>query len=144
MLYWVIIGTAVIVTADVVRNELRYGDDRVAWRAGLAVGIPESVERDVPMLVQFTTAHCGACEAMSGLVYSKATVADTIEAYFVPVKLDMTFPKRDAVRLARSCDIRGYPTLILVTPGGEPMTRLDGFHDDEEVLAWLERHMPLK
>lgn len=84
-------------------------------------------------LVEFYTAGCAMCQAM------EPVLGNVARATGVPIA---TINPGADVALADRFDVRSVPTLVLLE-GDEEVARLaDGFQGTEDVVSWLETHVP--
>ncbi len=134
----VVVFMAVIVVA----GRLRHGNpdlDLVGWRGSYDSAVVEAREADKPLLVVFGADWCGPCEQMKAHVFSDKQVADTIEAGFVPLRVDLTENGGPNDSLARRYGVSGIPALYVLDAEGTPVSRSVGYLSKADLLAWLDR-----
>jgi thiol-disulfide isomerase/thioredoxin len=60
---------------------------------------------------------CGPCKWMAANMFTNDTIADYYNSTFICVHMDME--KGEGIQLARTFQIRAYPTLLFISPDGE-------------------------
>ena len=81
-------------------------------------------ESERPLLIEFHTTWCEACEKMQRSTWRDGGVLTLIDD-FVALSVD---GDRNANLVSRY-DVKGYPTIVLAEPGGEPILVLLGYQD---------------
>lgn len=97
------------------------------------------------IIVDVYTTWCGWCKKMDSEVYSDEAVVATLNAYFIPVKLNaeaskpLTYEgqKMTETEFAKAMGISGYPTTVFFEPNGKPITIVPGFIHAEEFVRIL-------
>ena len=140
--FW-FLAIAVVVIAWAGAFALRGGDEDVeldGWSHGLDEGKARAQEQDRPMVVLFTATWCGPCQLLKQKVLNQPEVASALQAGFVPVKVDMSDARMDDP-LIKQYDLRGWPTLIAMTPEGKEIKRIEGLtksaQSPESFNDWL-------
>jgi protein disulfide-isomerase len=97
------------------------------WLTDFATAQAQAQTEDKPLLLLFTGSDwCPPCQALEGNVFSKEAFQTFAERELILVELD--FPRRKAQSdeqkahnqaLAEEFAIRGFPTVILLSPEGE-------------------------
>jgi len=127
---------------------LGWSHDQVSWRYSFNQATVEATEAGKPLLVYFTADWCGPCKQMKAWVYSDQSVADAIEAGFVPIKIDLSTEGLPDQAIAERYDVQAIPTVITLTPDGQPISRSAGYLNKEQFLGWLDsasmRYVKLK
>ena len=118
------------------------------WMTDYAAAKAKAVEEQKPLLLEFTGSDwCPPCMRMAEEVFSQPAFAAYAEENLIAVKLD--FPRRkeqsEALKsqnqsLAEAYGVRGFPTVILVTPEGEVINKDVGYRRGgaEKYVARLE------
>ncbi len=84
------------------------------------------------VMVDFFTTWCVPCKMLDTTVWSDPAVAKFLEEHrVVALRLDA---EKEGTDLAKRYSLRGYPTVILLNPKGEELTRFVGARDKQVVL----------
>jgi len=94
---------------------------RIEWRTDLESAIKEATASDRVVLVYFHADWCQPCRLMNDHTFINRTVALYVGQNFVPVKVDDT---RGAGEVSKKYEVRIYPSILFLTPGGEPLHML--------------------
>jgi thioredoxin-related protein len=78
-----------------------------------------------PVMIDFITDWCRWCDTLDTRTYSDQRVASYVNEHLVPIKIDAE--KGEGVDIAKKYKVRGYPTILLVTPDGEEIDRVLGY-----------------
>jgi len=113
--------------AEPARAELSWLD----WNQGVA----EAASTKRPMLIDVYTDWCGWCKLMDRDVYARDDVRAYLNQHFVLVKLNAESAAEaryggrtlTARALAQQLRVSGYPTTILLKPGGEHIANVPGY-----------------
>lgn len=111
-------------------------DTPVAWRHAVDL---EAAKRHAtgagkPILVDARTDWCHWCHVLDAITFADEEVATFLRAKLVPVKLHVDFAP-PTVTEALGAEV--FPTLILMTPEGEPIGTMEGFQKPAQLLTWL-------
>ncbi|PXA87287.1 dihydroneopterin aldolase [Nostoc sp. 3335mG] len=98
--------------------------NQIAWREGdVDDAFAEAKEAKKPVLLYWGAKWCPPCNLMKQTLFKDpAFIAET--ANFVPVHLDGD--AKDAQLWGEKFGIQGYPTVIILTPDRQEVTRLSG------------------
>ncbi|SEK85307.1 Thioredoxin-like domain-containing protein [Roseateles sp. YR242] len=88
-----------------------------------------------PVLLYWGAKWCPPCNQLKATLFNRADFIEQSRA-FVAVHIDGDNP--GAQRLGARFKVRGYPTLILFSNGGQELTRLPGEADAAQVLHVLQ------
>jgi len=75
---------------------------------------------------------CGPCKMMDSKVFSQAEAGTFFNANFVNAKFDME--KGEGLELAKTYEVRAYPTLLFIDGDGKIAHRILGYHELEEFM----------
>ena len=88
-----------------------------------------------PLLLYWGAKWCPPCNQLKATLFNRQDFIERSRA-FVPVYADGDLP--GAQKLGTRFKVRGYPTLILFSPGGAELTRLPGEADAPQVMQALQ------
>ena len=119
------------------------GPDMVQWRS-IAEGTTEGPRSGRPILYDFTAAWCPPCRALNREVFADPASAAFINQHFTPVRvLDRSREEGrnppEVEALQERYQITGFPTLVVVHPGGDPPIVLDGYGGKAVTMGALEK-----
>lgn len=111
------------------------------WADGMAAGQILAQETDKPMVVFFTAGWCPPCKVIKKNVLAKSEVNDALQAGFVPVQIDLTDQSSSNPNMAtaQTYSVRGIPTIIAMTPQGEPIDVYAGEPQPTAFIGWLDQ-----
>ena len=95
-----------------------------------------AVAKRKPMLVMFTSEHCGYCDKMLADTYGHPGIRQMLAARTETVLAHA----EDYRGLTKKLGIRGYPTSLLISPQGEVLEFMQGYVDPK---AFAERVGPV-
>ena len=118
-----------------------HGPGAVAWLSAQAdadidAAFAQAREQRKPVLLYWGAVWCPPCNQLKATLFNRQDFVERSKAV-VPVYLDGDAP--GAQKLASRFKVRGYPTMILLNPAGQELTRLPGEIDAPQVLAALQR-----
>ena len=124
---------------DAVKRD-SYDPDRKAARSGKSVNFLTeliSAQRDAQrekknLFVKFEADWCGPCKMMDELVYTADEVAEA-SRQVVCVKIDGD----RSPALVKRFDVKGYPTMILLSPDGKELKRVSGYVGVRQMKQFL-------
>jgi len=90
----------------------------IAWRSNLDAAKREAAERGWCILVYFRADWCAPCRLMGKGTFTLPAVAQFINRHFVPVRIDDSNGRGE---VTKAYDIRVYPSVLFLDPGGEPV-----------------------
>lgn len=79
------------------------------------------------LFVDVYTTWCGPCRRMESYTFSDPEVGRLMNGFFINYRLDAEGAYRS---IAKSLEVKGYPTLLFLTPAGVPFDRQMGFMDN--------------
>lgn len=115
--------------------------ERVSW-TDFGHGLERARSEGKPLLVAFVTNWCGYCRKMDRTTWKHPTVVSRMDDV-IAVRVDAEETrKRNGFagrELAGRYGVEGYPTLLLLDPGGGILARTGGYQEPQQLLGWLER-----
>lgn len=121
-----------------------YASDKKAKRSGKSVkflhdfeaALTQAKNENRTLFIDFETTWCGPCKIMDKLVY---TADDVIEASktMIRVKIDGD----DFPELAKRFDVKGYPTLILLSPDEKIIDRRIGYQSVKQSVRFFKAEL---
>lgn len=111
------------------------------WADGMSAGQQLAQEADKPMVVLFTAGWCGPCQQLKKKVLANSAVQDALQADFIAVQIDLTdrSASNPNVETAQRYGVSGIPTVIAMTPEGEPIEKYLGGNSVTSFTGWLDR-----
>ena len=110
--------------------------NRVAWAENYASAQTQASQTEKPVLLFFTGEWCVPCRIMKRKVWADEQVAESVNASFIPVTIDVNNPE-DAAVLARY-NIGGSPVTMVTDPDGNVLRWREGGLEKSEFLEFLE------
>jgi thioredoxin-related protein len=130
------------------------GGDGISW-----VGLEEAMDANGkkrsarPVLVDVYTDWCGWCKRQDATTFQDPRVTAYLEEHYHAVRFDaeggqtVTWKGEElgrrgkthewALRMATQRGRIGYPTLVILSPEGESLAVLPGYHTAEKLLPYL-------
>lgn len=133
-LFWAII--LVILAAAVFYNNRMQGPpppSAVEWVSGLETAKTRAAESNRLLLIDFFAEWCGPCRMLDHYVFPRKDVAEALGEW-IAVKVDVD--KESAI--ASKYEVRAMPTLVVLSPQGEELTRFTGYMDGGEFINWVK------
>ena len=139
---------ALLFAAVVIPPELfAGGKEQFKWMS-FNEGVAAAKKSGKKLMVDVYTDWCGWCKRMDNDTYSDGSIADYLKNKYVTVKLNAESAGRLEYRghsytereLAAAFGINGYPSIIFLTQGGEPITVYPGYADPQKfkvVLSYI-------
>jgi thioredoxin-related protein len=135
----VLLVIAVWMAAFVLRGGGGEKEVIVGWSDGMPAGQQLAQEADKPMVVFFTASWCGYCQVLKKNVLTQAEVQSQLQADFVPVQIDLTdqSASNPNASVASEYGVRFLPTIIAMTPEGQPIAVYGGEDEVSTFTGWL-------
>ncbi|MFZ9595405.1 MAG: thioredoxin fold domain-containing protein [Bdellovibrionia bacterium] len=110
-------------------------------REGFIVNQPEEAileakQKNKPLLIDFFGIWCPSCNRLDERVLNQSQF-QSYSLNFVKLKLDAD--REVSWPLKSKYQVRSYPTLILASPQGDFLARLEGFHSEAELVGWMKQ-----
>ena len=103
---------------------LDHADNPVLWRTWDADALEESRTSDRPIFLSIGYAACHWCHVMAHESFENQTIADVLNEFFIPVKVDREErPDVDALYMAATQLVSGHggwPMSVFLLPDGRP------------------------
>jgi thioredoxin-like negative regulator of GroEL len=96
-------------------------------------GIKKAGDSGRPMMVDFYADWCGWCKKLDMEVYTDTGVQKSAEG-FVCIKVDCD----RETELSQKFEINGLPTILLLSPQGEVIQRVEGFVEKETLNEYMQ------
>ena len=115
---------------------------KVVWMKDYDAAATRAKAEGKRLLLDFTADWCPPCKALDARVFSTQQFAAATADRYVPVKVDMSAPRRGsrAVQLAAQYQVDGYPTVLAVDPNSGKKLGSIGFVDVNTMISFLDRH----
>ena len=110
------------------------GGNRIDWVQDLPTA-EAAAAGGKPMLLDFMTEWCPACEQMKRTTWADRATAAAVADRTVPVRVDCDRHKD----LEQKYAIQVLPTLMLVAADGRELRRVEGFQTTDGVCRLLNR-----
>jgi thiol:disulfide interchange protein DsbD len=106
------------------------GPERIPWQKFSDEVLDSARRNNRPVMIDFTSRHCGPCLDMERKVFSNARVADAAKN-FLPLRADLTDETSATVVLATKFHIEAFPTVVFIGADGKERAnlRLVGFEN---------------
>jgi Tfp pilus assembly protein PilF len=108
----------------------------IAWRKHLDAARNEAARLGVCTLIYFRADWCSPCRLMGKGTFTLPLVAQYINRHFVPVKVDDSEKRSEATK---RYEIRVYPSVLFLDPGGEPLHLVLGPREPEPFYRILKQ-----
>jgi len=112
------------------------GAGEIAWRRVPQVAQQEARQSGRPLLIYIGADFCGYCRKLEQTAWVDDGVSRAVDAGFVPLEID---GQREAA-IVRQLDVRGFPTVIVLSPEGRIVGRVDGYREPAQMRAFLARY----
>lgn len=110
--------------------------NNIAWADDYAAAQRQAVQSDEPIILFFTGKWCVPCRIMKRNVWADDLVADTVNANFVPVMIDVDDP--GAADAVRRYSVGSTPKTVITDPEGNVLRQKEGGMSKMEFLGLLQ------
>ena len=108
----------------------------IDWYSAPRLASLEAQQSGLPLLIYFETDFCGYCRRLERTTWASDAVASVISETFVPLRVDAQVESE----LARRLGVRGFPTVLVLSPEGQMLERIEGYRDATEMHTLLKEH----
>lgn len=132
------IGTAITLGLGLV--VACFGEDlkSIRWEQEPRLAAERSKESHRPVMLYVAAESCGFCRKLEKTAWADPAVTQLIHDRYIPLKIDgMRQP-----RLVQALEIDGFPAVIVLSPDGVILGRVDGYVGAREMLSRLKTAMP--
>lgn len=109
--------------------------DQIPWQTDVEAALREASQSGQPVLMQFTASWCSYCKRMEKSTWTDPALAERVSQDFVAVLVDADEHKD----LLQDLEIKGLPTVLVVSPKLEVLHRISGFQTAEAMQSHLDR-----
>ena len=106
---------------------------RISWLEDHKAAVEQARKSNKPTIVYVTAEYCGYCRKMDRESWAANDVIKTVNANFVPLKIDAEKHEKLVARL----DVRAYPTTLVFGGDGKHITTAEGFLNRADLLKLL-------
>ncbi len=110
-----------------------HSGEAVKFEHDFAVAEQKAKAGNKNLFIDFEATWCGPCKLMDKIIYN-ADVVVKASANVVAVKVDCD----EHPELVKRFGVKGYPTLILVSPEGKILKTKSGYQSVKRMVAFLE------
>ncbi len=132
---WTRLWRSGVLTVVLLATCQAWGQTALNWETNLEHARQQAAASGRLVLVHFSAPWCTACRKMEQEVLSQPTVQATINADYVPVRLNVDHNRI----LAQQYGVRSLPTDIVITPDGRLLERHPGFMEAHQYVARLRQ-----
>ena len=115
-----------------VDRQAPHSGNSVVFQADFDAAEQEAKTSGKTLFIDFKTVWCGPCATMDEWVYTADSVVDAT-ASMISVKVDGD----DFPDIAKRFDVKGYPTMVTMSPTGEITGQLIGYQGVEVMTTFL-------
>ena len=127
------------------KNKIPFTPSEPAWLV-YHEGVEKAKAENKYIMVDFYTDWCVYCKKLDKEVYSQEPIKRRLRDSYVAVKVDAESRRKvkfmgkeiTSRELAKSFNVRGYPTIWFLNPQGEPITALPGFLEADKFAIVLD------
>jgi thiol-disulfide isomerase/thioredoxin len=116
------------------------------WLTNQEEAIDQAIQQGKVILVDFDADWCSWCTKLDHDVLSQEPFKAFGAAHLILLKMDYPVPEfrrsPAAVTLLNRCNVKVFPTLLLMKPDGAEIARYSGYAREPIVLQWLKTNVP--
>jgi len=113
-------------------------EGEVQWLTNVEAALQQAADQQRPVLMEFTASWCVYCKRMEKTTFVDASVAEAVNARFIPVKVDADQHKA----LVKDLGIKGLPAMLIVAPDLKIIERISGFQTAEALMKRIDAVQP--
>lgn len=91
--------------------------DEIRWAPDIPTARKAAIQFNVPMLIHFYGDNCIPCKTLEQRVFNKPELVDTLNKYFICVKVNAT----QNMKIAVEYQVHSWPTDVFVSPDGKTL-----------------------
>lgn len=111
----------------------------IAWESAQGPrDLSAAIARGQPVLIDFAAEWCIPCREMEHTTYTDPEVVNEARRFRM-IKVDLTEENEETKALTERFDVRGVPTVILLSSDGREQARLVGYVGPDELLEAMRR-----
>lgn len=107
--------------------------EAIVWENSYEKGMKEAAQTGKAVFVDFYTDWCGWCKKLDSEVYTDSRVQE-LAKQMICIKVDCDRDKSTPGKYG----VEGFPTLLLLTSGGEVIEKHVGFADKEALASLMK------
>ena len=105
----------------------------VSWFTDYAAARREAHDRNLPLVIDFSTDNCVYCRKLESVTFRDPAVVKLVKEHYVALHLHVgAGGGKEAAGLAQTLGVKGFPTLIFADPNGKVISRQDGYLEPAE------------
>ncbi|MGE0378754.1 MAG: thioredoxin family protein [Planctomycetaceae bacterium] len=106
----------------------------IAWLETETAVLNAARQASRPLLIYATSTNCTFCRKMERETWSDPQVVGVVKSEFIPFRITPeTHPE-----LIERLRVRGFPTTVIIAPGGYTFPQLQGYVSQDRLLAVFE------
>ncbi len=144
ILLWIVLAAILfrVITAFTDREKKDEGAGLVRWQQQSEV-VATARSAGKPLLYDFTAAWCGPCHRLDTEGWGDPQIASMVNKSYLPARV-VDREREDGKNtpaiddLERRYSVNAFPTLIVATPDGRMIAKLQGYGGRERLVQFLE------
>ena len=101
----------------------------------LAEAKAQAIKNEQYIFIDAYTSWCGPCKQMAATSFKSEKVGALFNKKFINLKIDVE-KDADGPQLARSYNVRAYPTLLIIDSEGKLIKSILGFQSEDRLIAF--------
>lgn len=111
--------------------------EKVNWQSNFDQASQLAQQQGKLLFIDFSADYCPGCVGMANQVFSQQTVADQLQAKYVPLRIDVSQPDPQAMKLVNRYQVQGLPSLIVSDAQGNMLAKHEGPLGTTEFVSWI-------